>query len=276
MARSIFALLVACLLAFGATGCASLTGGGSESSATPVISRILSSGELRVGMSGNQPPLNATSRSGEIFGMEPDLARVLASSMGVEAKLVRTPFPKLLDALGAGDVDLVMSGMTITPERNLHYAFIGPYFISGKSILTKSKTLAQADEAADINTPSVRLAALAGSTSQRFVEVFAPKATLVTTDDYDEAVRMVREDEVDAVVADYPICVLSAMRYPIDGLVTLVSPLTVEPIGVAMPANDPLFMNLVENYLNAVQATGTLDRLRARWFEDGSWVRQLP
>jgi polar amino acid transport system substrate-binding protein len=227
-------------------------------------------------MSGNQPPLNATSRAGEIFGLEADLARVLASSMGVEAELVPIPFPELLDALEAGKVDLVMSGMTITPERNQRFAFIGPYFISGKSILTKSKTLAEADEAADINTPEVRLAALAGSTSQRFVEVFAPKSTLVTTNDYDEAVRMVREDEVDAVVADYPICVLSAMRYPIDGLVTLVSPLTVEPIGVAMPANDPLFMNLVENFLNAVRATGTLERLRARWFEDGSWVRQLP
>jgi polar amino acid transport system substrate-binding protein len=275
MARSILGLLAAFLMVFAGTGCASLTGGGGGD-ATPILSRISESGVLRVGMSGNQPPLNATSRSGEIFGLEADLARVLGSSMGVKVELVPIPFPKLLDALADGKVDLVMSGMTITPERNQRFAFIGPYFISGKSILTKSKTLAEADEAADINTPEVKLAALAGSTSQRFVEVFAPKSTLITTNDYDEAVRMVREDEVDAVVADYPICVLSAMRYPIDGLVTLVSPLTVEPIGVAMPANDPLFMNLVENFLNAVQATGTLERLRARWFEDGSWVRQLP
>jgi polar amino acid transport system substrate-binding protein len=274
MARSILGLLAAILMASVGTGCASLTGGGGDP--TPILTRISESGVLRVGMSGNQPPLNATSRSGEIFGLEADLARVLASSMGVKAELVATPFPELLDALEDGKVDLVMSGMTITPERNQRFAFIGPYFISGKSILTKSKTLAEADEAADINTPEVKLAALAGSTSQRFVEVFAPKSTLITTNDYDEAVRMVREDEVDAVVADYPICVLSAMRYPIDGLVTLVSPLTVEPIGVAMPANDPLFMNLVENFLNAVRATGTLERLRARWFEDGSWVRQLP
>jgi len=275
MARSILGLLAVFLMVLSGTGCAAL-GGGGGGDATPVLSRIEKSGVLRIGMSGNQPPLNATSRSGEIFGLEADLARVLASSMGVQAEIVPIPFPELLDALGDGKVDLVMSGMTITPERNKRFAFVGPYFISGKSILTKSKTLAEADEAADINTPEVRLAALAGSTSQRFVEVFAPKSTLITTNDYDEAVRMVREDEVDAVVADYPICVLSAMRYPIDGLVTLVSPLTVEPIGVAMPANDPLFMNLVENFLNAVQATGTLERLRARWFEDGSWVRQLP
>jgi polar amino acid transport system substrate-binding protein len=77
-------------------------------------------------------------------------------------------------------------------------------------------------------------------------------------------------------VADYPICVLSVLRHPDQGLATLVTSLTIEPIGIALPANDALLVNLVQNYLNALEGTGALEALRARWFEDASWLDQLP
>ena len=82
--------------------------------------------------------------------------------------------------------------------------------------------------------------------------------------------------EVDALVADYPICLLSVLRHPDRGLATLLTPLTVEPIGIALPANDALLVNLVQNYLAALRATGVLEMLQAKWFEDGSWLAQLP
>jgi len=273
MLRSILGLLASLALALGA-GNAALAAG--DETASPVLSRIVKSGELRVGMSGNQPPLNAKSRSGELIGLEVDLAMLLANSMGVTAKLVTKPFSELLGALKGGEVDVVMSGMTITPERNLEAAFVGPYFVSGKSILTKSAKLAAIDETSAIDDSSVSLAALKSSTSQRFVELVVPKAALVTVEDYDEGVKLVMADKVDALVADYPICVLSVLRHPDKGLATLVSPLTIEPIGIALPANDALLVNLVQNYLTALQGTGVLEALRARWFEDASWLDQLP
>ena len=112
--------------------------------------------------------------------------------------------------------------------------------------------------------------------SWRFVETVAPKAKLQKVPNYDAGVKAVLDDKADALVADYPICVMSVLRFPEAGLATLVSPLTIEPIGVALPADDPLLLNLVQNYLNALQATGVLDALRSKWFEDGSWLSQLP
>ena len=102
------------------------------------LSRIVDSGEIRVGTSGEQPPLTMTARNGELIGLDVALSRVLAQSMGVEARFVRLPFRKLLDSLEAGEVDLVMSGMTITPARSRRATFVGPYYTSGKSILTRS------------------------------------------------------------------------------------------------------------------------------------------
>src|SRR5262245_14299211 len=89
-------------------------------SASPVIDRILQRGELRVGTSGSQPPLNATTKDGRIIGFDVDLARALAKSMGVRLTLVPIQFSELLPALVNGDVDMVLSGLTTTPERKLH------------------------------------------------------------------------------------------------------------------------------------------------------------
>ncbi|NIQ91423.1 MAG: transporter substrate-binding domain-containing protein, partial [Deltaproteobacteria bacterium] len=115
-------------------------------------------------------------------------------------------------------VDMVLSGMTITPARNLKVAFVGPYFISGKAFLTKIETIAKAKEATEVNSPNVKLTALRGSTSQYFVEQVLPKVQLVPAKDYDEAVKLVLQGKVNAMIADYPICLVSVYRYPNEGL----------------------------------------------------------
>jgi len=242
----------------------------------PVLSRIVKSGEFRVGVSGNQPPFVVKSKSGTLIGYEVDVANLLANAMKVKLTLVEMPFAELLLALEAGKVDAVMSGMTMTPERNLRVAFVGPYMVSGKSILTKSSTLAAIQETEDIDQSQVKLVALKGSTSQKFVERVLPKAKFTAVDDYDQGVAAVLGGGADAMVADFPICALSLMRYPDAGLATLVKPLTIEPIGIALPAGDSLLLNMVENYLGALEAIGLLEELEKKWFEDGSWLIQLP
>jgi ABC-type amino acid transport substrate-binding protein len=108
------------------------------------------------------------------------------------------------------------------------------------------------------------------------VQDILPRARLVPTTDYDDAVALVLSDEVDALVADYPICALSILRHPEAGLSMLTTPFTLEPLGIALPAEDPLFVNLVENYLSTLEGTGLLTQLKAKWFSDGSWVAELP
>jgi polar amino acid transport system substrate-binding protein len=254
-------------------GCAPATTG---SSSPPGLGRIRAMGELVVGTAASMPPLNMTTKTGEIIGLEIDLARAMAAAMRVKLRLAPMPFADLLPALEAGRVDMILSGMTITPERNMKVAFVGPYFISGKSFLAKEATLASAKGSADLNHPSMRLAALRASTSQTFVEQNMPKATLVLTRDYDEAVNLVLQDKVDAMIADFPICILSVHRYPDRGLYALATPLTHEPIGIALPGDDPLLVNWAQNWLREQEATGTLEQTRDRWFKNASWLGRLP
>ena len=257
------------------TACASSSQLVAAEQNTGTLQRVVASGELVVGMAGNMPPLNMTTKDGRVIGMEVDMAEMMADAMGVKANIKTMPFGELLAALDAGKVDMVMSGMTITPKRNLNYAFAGPYLISGKCLLSKKETIAGAKDTAEINSPDTRLAALAGSTSQEMVEMGAPEATLTTVQDYDAGVKMVLDGSVDALVADYPLCAVSLLRYPDQGLVSAFSLLSYEPLGIALPANDPLMVNWMENFINSMEGSGIIELLKLRWLEDASWVDQL-
>jgi len=240
------------------TACAGMH---TTASKSPVLDRISLNKELVVGTAASMPPLNMTTKDGKIIGLEIDLAQAMADSMGVKLRLAAMQFSELLPALEAGKIDMILSGMTITPRRNMKVAFVGPYFRSGKAILTKLPTLAQAQTPEDVNDPRKSIVTLRGSTSEQFVKDNMTKVKLVAANSYDEAVDMVITGKVDAMFADYTICVVTIFRYPEAELLTVVSPLTYEPLGIALPGNDPLLVNWVENYLDTLEDSGALEEL---------------
>jgi polar amino acid transport system substrate-binding protein len=246
-----------------------------SSAESPVLDRVLKNRELRVATSGTQPPFNAVSREGQLIGLEVDLARLLAEAIGVDLSLTSMPFPDLLPALQAGKVDMVLSGISITAERSRDFAFVGPYLLSGKSVLTDSRTLTGMKTPRDLDKPELTLVALENSTSQSYLARVAPRAKLVTTRDYDTAIQMVISGAATALVADMPVCILAVLRHPNEDLGTLSNPFTVEPVGIALSPSDARFQNLVENYLEAIERTGILEELRKRWLEDNDWMSTL-
>ncbi len=244
-------------------------------SPAPVLDRIQSRGALIVGTAAGMPPLNMTTKDNRIIGLEVDLARALADAMGVGLTLQPIAFKDLLPALEAGKVDMVLSGMTITAKRNTKVAFVGPYFISGKGLLTKKSTFVDIKDPAEINRSEISVTALEGSTSEAFVKNVLPNATFLAARDYNEAVNLVIGDKADVMIADQPICVISVARHPDEDLFALLTPFTYEPIGIALPANDPLLINLVHNFLNTVEDSGVLDLMLETWFQKGEWWDQV-
>jgi polar amino acid transport system substrate-binding protein len=244
-------------------------------SAGPVLENILKSGTLRVGTTGSQPPMTATTKKGELIGLDIDIARLIAAGLGVKTNFVTMPFSKLLPALKAGKVDMVLSGMTITQERNRNLAFVGPYYVSGKGILAVAERFALLQEASGLNSPEVTAGALKNSTSKQFVETLMPKAKMVTTDNYDQAIDLLLKEKIDVFVADFPYCALTAYRFKEKGLMAGNSRLTFEPLGVAM-REDTLLINWVRNFMIRIKGSGLLAELQKRWLDGGPWIEQLP
>lgn len=272
-AKVIIMLILALVLV---SACVHTKQGSVTEQAPTVLDRISQRGVLVVGTAASMPPFNMTTKEGDVIGLEPDMAKLMAEEMGVKLRFEVIPFSELLPALEAGKVDLILSQMTITGKRNMKVAFVGPYFISGKSFVTKIKWIASVKDASQVDSPKTTMVALKGSTSQTFVEKDVPKAKLVLAKDYDEAVDMLLKGKVDAMVADYPICVLTVLRNPGEGLISVITPLNYEPIGIALPGKDPLVVNWMENFLTTLEESGGLDLLKERWLTDSSWLKKLP
>jgi len=247
-----------------------------ESPAGQVLDRILQRKELIVGTSGTQPPLTVKTKSGKLIGLDIDLCKLMAEAMGVKLKLIERPFHQLLPAIEAGMVDMVVSGMTMTPKRNLHVAFAGPYYVSGKGVLTKTHTAMKLQDAKAMNQKNFRVAALKGSTSQLFVEGVAPKAVFIQTKSLEEAVELLLNDKVDALIADHPFCAVNEFRYRDKGLAAGGAPFTFEPLGIALPPGDPLLSNWVDNFLTMLEGNGGMKVLKKQWFNPGPWMNDLP
>jgi len=266
----IVALMIGCFLA----GCAEMNQT-TKASSSPVMDRIVSRGELRVGVSGDMPPMNLLTKDDKVIGMDVDVATMIAEAMGVKLNLQRIDFKGLLPALESGSIDMIVSNMTMTPDRNLKVAFVGPYFTSGKAFLTKRSSIAQAKGLPDLDSPQYTFVALRGSTSEAVISKGAPKAKLLTAGTQNEAIQMVVDGKADGMIADYPICVVAVYRNPAAGLVSLVAPITYEPIGIAVPKGDPHLLNWLGNFLHSLEKAGYMNDLKEKWFAQPTWLPQM-
>jgi polar amino acid transport system substrate-binding protein len=90
-----------------------------QSRATPVI---------RVGINSSYAPFESVDDRGRLAGFDIDLVNAWARTQGVAIKFVNLPWPRLLESLEAGRVDMVVSAVAISPERLRRFDFSRPYF----------------------------------------------------------------------------------------------------------------------------------------------------
>ena len=114
-------LLIACLLAF----CVVLPG----VAVADTLDDIQDRGILRVGMEPGYMPFEMTNQKGDIIGFDVDMAKRIAKAMGVKLELVSTAWDGIIPGLLTKKYDMIMSGMTLTQERNLKVNFATPYIV---------------------------------------------------------------------------------------------------------------------------------------------------
>ncbi len=230
------------------------------------LERIQSRGQLILGTSGNMPSMTQRGADGTLSGFDIDIARAMANLMEVELVINQLPFGDLIPAIEAGEVDVVISNMTITAQRNLRVAFVGPYLNSGKCVVSKDEELAQSHQASSAKLGNTKLAVLKGSTSEAIARQLFTGVTVVPLEDFSQAAQMIERDEIGGLLTDFPICKAMIMENPDADFVALFSLLTYEPIGIALPANDAQFINWTQNFLHRLEGTDNLQGLKEKWF----------
>jgi len=237
----------------------------SSANASSKMEDIKDDGKLVLGTSGNMTPMTRSINGGKsAVGLDIDLAQTMADTMGVELEIKIYPLDKLIEALKDGDVDIVISNLTITPKRNMEVAFVGPYLRSGKCLITKQPDLASAQKE-ELNNANNKMVVIKGSTSQMFVEKGMPKVTAVAVESQEDAIQMVRESKVAAMLTDYPICAAVVLNNPDDHFASVFSNLTFEPIGIAINPENTHLINWTQNFLFRADNVGLFKALSKKW-----------
>ena len=231
------------------------------------LQKIIDKGELVLGTSGTMTPMTRSINNGaDAVGFDVDLAKSMSATMNVTLVVKVIEFEKLIPALQNGEVDVVISNMTITPKRNTQVAFVGPYVTSGKCLVTKEATLATAKKE-ELNSATHKIVVLKGTTTEAFLKFAMPNVVGVSVTSQDEAVAMVKDGRVVAMMSEYPMCKSIITSNPDDNFIAAFSNLTYEPIGIAIAPQNTHFQNWTEHFMTRADNVGLLKVLATKWFK---------
>jgi len=266
--RKLLIALAAAMLLLGASGAFAAD---NELAKKSTINEILARGELRVGFDAGYMPFEMTDKNGNYIGFDIDLGRELAKAMGVKFVPVNTDFDGMIPALLTGKIDVIISAMTITQERNLKIGFTDPYIVVGQSVLLNKKLEDKITSWEQLNDPQYNIVSRQGTTGEEAAKRLLPKAKLKTFEKEADGALEVANDRADAWVYDMPFNVVFYAEQGKGKVVHLDKPFTFEPLGIGIRQGDPDFMNFLNNFLRQLKADGRYDRMYDQWIKSTEW-----
>lgn len=239
------------------------------------LETILKRGELRVGFESGYMPFEMTDKNGNFVGFDIDMAKEMAKAMGVKFVPVNTSWDGIIPALTTKKFDIIMSGMTVTPERNLKINFADPYIIVGQTILLNKKHQGEVTSFRDLNDPKYTVTSKLGTTGEQAVKRLIPKATYKSFETEPEAALEVVNGKADAFVYDLPYCVVFMAQQGQDKLVFLDEPFTFEPLAWGVNKGDPDFLNWLNNFLRQIKNDGRYEMIYNKWIRSTDWINSV-
>ncbi|MFO1068291.1 MAG: transporter substrate-binding domain-containing protein [Geminicoccaceae bacterium] len=242
--------------------------------ADSVIETIKKRGRIVIGLS-TFVPWAMTDKSGQLIGFEIDVAKQLAKDMGVEAEFVPTAWDGIIPALIAGKFDVIISGMSITPQRNLTVNFSEPYAYSGLRVAASTKIKDKVKSLEDLNSPDITFALRRGATPVPVVQKLFPKANLVQFDEDGASLQEVLNGNADATVASEPTPSTYVIDYPDKIYIPVEDLLDATAEAFALRKGDPDALNFFNNWIDAQWRSGFLDERHDYWFRTLDWQDQV-
>ena len=225
---------------------------------------IIQKDKMIVGISFDSKPFGFKDSDGQIKGMEADLAREIAKRiLGSENKAVFknvTSQDRIKEAM-SGDVDMVISTMTITPQRKKFVDFSVPYFVAGQVIcVRKNSKITSVDDL--INK---RVIVVLGTTGEENIRRFSPNALIQAYADDSEAINAFKSGSGDAITTDDAL--LQSFVLGNSDYIILPKRLTKEPYGIAFRKSRQTnsLKHSINEIINEISLDGTLVTIKNKW-----------
>jgi polar amino acid transport system substrate-binding protein len=164
------------------------------------LDAIISAGEIRVGVNPSFAPAAMYDDKNELVGFDIDVSNKLAAMLGVKVSYVIVESASRVPFLTSGRIDMVLGGLTRTPDRAKLVGFTLPIMTETLGALTIEGKPFQ--KLADLNKETVTLAEIRGTTPIPWIAQNLPKAKLLLLDNHPDVLRAVAQGRADAVIDD--------------------------------------------------------------------------
>ncbi|MGB3644336.1 MAG: transporter substrate-binding domain-containing protein [Mesorhizobium sp.] len=224
---------------------------------------------LRMGVEGAYPPFNYVNAAGKVQGFDVDIGEALCVRLARRCEWVVVPWDGLIPALQAGKFDVLMSSMTITPERRQQVLFTKPYYFSyGMMIANKGSGLSFTAESLKGHTVGVQ----AATTHEAWLrDRFGDAIELHAYPSSDDMFLDFQNGRLDAVFAEAP-AMLPWME--VNGGVNayeqigenVTDPALGTEIGVAVRKDDTRLVDELNAALDAIVTDKTFANIAKKYF----------
>jgi polar amino acid transport system substrate-binding protein len=246
-----------------------------QSSSQPgTLQSVLEKKTLRVGVS-LFTPWTIKHRDGQLVGYEIDVAKQLAKDLGVKPEFHVLEWEKIIPALLNREIDIIIAGIVITPQRALKVNFSQPYDSSGIGLVTNISLTKHFKGPKDLNSPEVIIATVTGTISEDLARRVFSKATLKSFPTSQEAIEAVTGGKVHGYVEHEAITTFVALDHPELVDEPLSKPLLETKAGFAVNKRDPDFINFLNAWITAHEADTWLASVHKYWFEGVEWRKEL-
>ena len=238
--------------------------------ATTLVSSVFAA-ELRVGLNPAYEPFESKTPSGEIVGFDVDIANALCEQIQRKCVFVESEWDSIIAGLQAKKYDVIISSMSITPERARVVDFTQRYYKTPSAIVVKKGT-PYTDPA---SLKGKRIGVLKGSTQEKWAmgELKPVGATIVPYEAQDQVYLDIKSGRLDGTVADKVEVHGGFLRKPEGKDYGYVGPDQYETkyygdgIGIGMRKGQKELKDQINAAIKTIRSNGTYNNIAKKYFD---------
>lgn len=234
------------------------------------LDEISARGTIRIGTTGDYIPMSwLNPATGDYEGIDAELSKIIADSLGVKIEYIPTTWPTLAADTQADKFDIALCGISRNFARAKTMAMSDAYGegLFGKTILCRKSDAKKFKSIADLNRPNVRIMINPGGTNEKFARANLPKATLIVHEDNADIPIQIADGNADIMITETVEAVSWVKREP-----RLAAPLVDKPFdgtrhscGILMAKGDQELLNYINFVLAELRMDGRLEQLEIKY-----------
>ncbi|HCY8200780.1 TPA: ABC transporter permease subunit [Staphylococcus aureus] len=223
--------------------------------------KIKERGELRVGLSADYAPIefeHTVNGKTEYAGVDIDLAKKIAKDNNLKLKIVNMSFDSLLGALKTGKIDIIISGMTSTPERKKQVDFSDSYMMTKNIMLVKKDKVNEYKDIKDFNNKKV--GAQKGTEQEKIAQTEIENASITSLSRLPDVILALKSGKVEGAVVEKPVAEAYLKQNPKLGISNVKFNEEEKDTVIAVPKDSPKLLSQINKTIKEVKDKGLIDK----------------